>query len=198
MEFIPEHIYSQKFGKIIPVQGDVTSKESLLTVVDIVKKQTGYIDLLVNNSGVLYNKAEPPSPNDDIKTFQDKLWNAGTSDEFNRTFEVNVAAVYYATVAFLELLDAGNKRPGRGNDAPTSQVVTISSIAGFRRDDSTYSISYSASKAASTHVGKLLANTLRRWQIRSNVIAPGIYPSGKRFMQHNCKFANAFGPVLQR
>lgn len=132
----------------------------------------------MNNSGVMYNQIIPPSPDDDIKTFQEKLWNSGTPEEFTRTFEVNVTAVYYTTVAFLELLDAGNKRPEKQPGAPTSQVVTTSSIGAFRRDENTFSMSYNASKAAVLHLGKILANTFKRWQIRSNIIAPGLFPSG--------------------
>ena len=73
----------------------------------------------MNNSGVMYSQIIPPSPDDDIKTIQEKLWNSGPPEEFTRTFEVNVTAVYYTTVAFLELLDAGNKRPEKQPGAPT-------------------------------------------------------------------------------
>ncbi|KAH8119228.1 NAD-binding protein [Phellopilus nigrolimitatus] len=165
-----------KHGKLIPLQCDVTSRENLISVVETIKQQQGFVNVLVNNSGVMYNVAKAPEPTDDIKTFQEKLWSAGTPEEFTKTFDVNVTAVYYTTVAFLELLDAGNRR-ATSPEEPTSQVITISSIGGLRRDEFVFSISYSASKAASNHVGKLLANTLRRWKIRSNVIAPGLYPS---------------------
>lgn len=166
----------QKHGKILPLKGDVTSRESLLSIVERIKQEQGHINILVNNSGVLYNNIKPPEVGDDIKAFQAKLWNAGTPEEFNKTFEVNVAAVYYTTVAFLELLDAGNNKGSSG--APTSQVITVSSIGGFRRDDKVFSLSYSASKAAVTQMAKTLSNVLKAWQIRSNIIAPGLYPSG--------------------
>lgn len=151
----------------------------MLSVVETIKQQKGFINVLINNSGVLYNNAKPPAPGDDIKAMQEKLWTAGTSEEFSKTFDVNVKAVYYTTVAFLELLAGGNER-ATSTDDPTSQVITISSIGGFRRDENVFSVSYSASKAAITHVGKLFANTFKPWKIRSNVIAPGIYPSGMR------------------
>ena len=76
----------------------------------------------------------------------------------------------------LELLDAGNRR---GNmRGCTSQVLTVSSLGGFRRDERNFSVSYTLSKAAAIHLGKMLAHFLKDWQIRSNVIAPGIFPSG--------------------
>lgn len=36
---------------------------------------------------------------------------------------------------------------------------------------------YAASKAASTHLSKMLATVLADLKIRSNVLAPGLYPS---------------------
>lgn len=128
----------------------------------------------------MYNNSKPPVPGDDIKAIQEKLWNAGTPEEFVKTYDVNVAAVYYTSVAFLELLDEGNKRALPAGD-PASQIITISSIGGLRRDEKVFSLSYSTSKAAALHLGKILANTLRPWKIRSNIICPGIYPSGKVF-----------------
>lgn len=167
---------AQKYNRIIPLQGDVTSKESLLSIVETVKACHGFINLLINNSGVAYNMLPARTPEDDIASFQAKLWNAGTAAQFTQTFDVNVSAVYYCTVAFLALLDAGNKRGPRREI--TSQVITVSSVAAFRRDERTFSLSYGASKAAATHLGKSLCNLLKDWDIRSNVIAPGIYPSG--------------------
>ncbi|KAF8515282.1 NAD-P-binding protein [Gautieria morchelliformis] len=163
-----------KHGKIIPIQGDVTSRESLLSIVSTISSQTGYINLLINNSGIFGPTVKLPRTTADIKDLQKILWEA-TPAAFQETFNVNVTAVYYTTVAFLDLLDKGNKHGGI--PGVTSQVVTVSSIAGFRRDENPSGIAYGISKAAATHLGKVLANLLKDWRIRSNVIAPGIYPS---------------------
>ena len=117
---------------------------------------------------------------EDIKTFQRRLLNTQTPETFAKTFEVNVSAVYFTTVAFLELLHKGNLNR-KSHDDPTSQVIIMSSIGGFRTDAGLSSFSYSASKAAVTHLGKLFANKFKKWDIRSNIVAPGLYPSGKRF-----------------
>jgi len=166
---------NNKHGKIIPLQGDVTSREALLAIVERITQEVGYVNILVNNSGVMYNQAKAPAPGEDIKGLQERMWNAGTAEEFTKTFEVNVTGVYYTSVAFLELLDQGNKRASP--DAPRSQIITVSSIAAFRRDSGTFSLSYGPSKAAVLHMAKLLMNTLVPFQIRSNIIAPGLYPS---------------------
>ncbi|KAL5528502.1 hypothetical protein ACEPAF_7638 [Sanghuangporus sanghuang] len=165
-----------KNGKIIPLRCDVSNRENLLSVVETIRQQQGFVNVLVNNSGVMHNNAKPPAPGDDIKAMQEKLWNAGTQEEFVKTYDVNVAAVYYTSVAFLELLDEGNKRSLPVGE-PASQIITIASIGGLRRDEKVFSISYSTSKAAALHMGKVLANTLKPWKIRSNVICPGIFPS---------------------
>ncbi|PPR04086.1 hypothetical protein CVT24_010659 [Panaeolus cyanescens] len=200
-----------KFGRIIPIEGDVTKRESLLTIVEAVRARHGYIDLLVNNAGVAKNLyAHPlPSPDDpasathmpsppasplpgptvpSIKAFQSALWSTGSPDDFAETFSTNVTSVYYTTVAFLDLLHQGNVRRQRlSTNASTngstihphhtSQVLSISSSGSFRIDPKILSPSYTLSKIACTHLGKLMANLLAPWGIRSNVLAPGVWPS---------------------
>lgn len=208
-----------KHGRIIPLQGDITSRQSLLTMVETIKDRHGFIDLLVNNAGIARNLLPRlPSPLDEsagegempsIKALQDVLWNTGDPAGFAETFETNVTAVYYTTIAFLELLHLGNLRRGAippllaakrtsteqasgispgssasstSNGVPglpqvTSQVVTISSSGSFRVDARVLTISYTLAKQACTHLGRLLASLLAQWNIRSNVLCPGVWPS---------------------
>jgi len=199
-----------KHGKIIPLEGDVTDRDSLLSLVDAVKNRHGYIDLLVNNAGIARNLydhplpspgdsspiSDPNSPPDSprstpsapsIKSFQAALWdNHGSPEDFADTFATNVTSVYYTTVAFLDLLHQGNIRKqektsvSMGRLRPpfhSSQVISVSSSGGFRLDSKILSPSYTLAKAACTHLGKLLANLLAPWGIRSNVLAPGVFPS---------------------
>jgi len=167
---------------MIPLQGDVASKESLKAMADTVKARHGYINLLVNNAGIqLAQQPKLPTQaqaNDDITLLQTLLWNTETLDSFGKTFEVNVTALWFCTVAFLALLHEGNKRSlGDGGSGVSSQVLTMSSLASLRKDSSVYSLSYTLSKAAATHLGKLTGHYFKDWKIRSNVICPGIFPS---------------------
>lgn len=201
---------------MIPLEGDITDRASLLTIVETVRARHGYINLLINNAGIarnLYSHPMPapyethvpaaglPSPPGSpasgpsvpsIKAFQSALWDTGSPDDFAETFATNVTAVYYTTVAFLDLLHQGNIRQQRSlfpaglvaNPMPrppfhTSQVLSVSSSGSFRLDAKVLSPSYTLSKSACTHLGKLLANLLAPWGIRSNVLAPGVWPSGK-------------------
>jgi len=115
---------------MIPLQGDVTSKDSLLSLVSAIEKKTGYINLLVNNSGIF----EPilkvsEEEKKDIKTLQKAMWEA-EPDLSLQTFSVNVAGVYYTTVAFLDLLAKGNKH--RGILGITSRIVSLSALCATR------------------------------------------------------------------
>ena len=147
-------------------------------VAETVRERHGYINLLVNNAGLAKNfLPKLPGPGEvDMKKYQELLWNAGSPQDFAGAFDVNVSAVWYTAVAFLDLLDAGNKR---GNTpGVTSQILTVASGGAFRKDDKVFSVPYTLSKSAATHLGKMLAHFLKDWQIRSHVIAPGIFPSG--------------------
>lgn len=55
---------------------------------------------------------------------------------------VNVTGSYFTALAFLELLDAGNKN---GNVPQDSQIVITSSVAGYSRFLNS-SVAYSTSK----------------------------------------------------
>ncbi|KAF7299438.1 2OG-Fe oxygenase [Mycena indigotica] len=185
-----------KHGNIIAVEGDVTDRESLLAIAETVKERHGYIDLLVNNAGIARDLYSHPLPRPEsslsgseplipsIKAFQASLWESSSPEGFTETFLTNVTSVYYTTIAFLDLLHQGNLRKRRPDDGHShqpplfsSQVLSISSSGGFRLDANILSLSYTLSKAACTHLGKLLANLLAPWGIRSNVLAPGVFPS---------------------
>ena len=165
------------------------------------KKRSGYIDLLINNAGIARNLYPHPLPSpgrsqcsaSTITNFQAVLWETGTTDDFAETFQTNVTAIYYATVAFLELLDLGNIRRRKTDDNNrssfphlTSQVLSVSSSGSFRIDPKVLSPSYTLAKAACTHLGRMLANLLAPWGIRSNVLAPGVWPSGKSSTSAPC------------
>lgn len=92
-----------------------------------------------------------------------------------QTAHVNVTAVFYTAMAFLDLLDAGNKRK---NVSQESQILVTSSIGGFSRQISN-GYAYSTSKAAATHLVKNLSTSFSQYgfHIRVNAITPGLYPS---------------------
>ncbi|KID73940.1 Short-chain dehydrogenase/reductase SAT3 [Metarhizium brunneum] len=151
---------------------DVTSKDSLAAAANLVREETGYINVLYANSGVIKAATAPHDASDDIKSLQQKLWKPDMED-FTTTLHVNVTGAFYTAIAFLDLLDEGNKR---AIVAAKSQIILISSIASFSRTPLA-GFSYSASKAAITQLTKQLSSTLAQYKIRVNAIAPGFFPS---------------------
>lgn len=89
------------------------------------------------------------------------------------TLRTNVAAQYYMSMAFLPLLGkGGSQTPGH-----SSQIVNVSSISGAMKGSSRGQFAYATSKAAFTHLSRMLATTFKEVPVRVNVIAPGLFPS---------------------
>ena len=155
-------------GNIIPILGDVTSKDTLQSIASQIEKEVGYINVLIANSGIGGPQSLSLTPQTSLEEYHSTLWNQ-SFDEYTQTFAVNTSAVFFCIIAFLKLLDAGNNR---GNVEQKSQVIATSSIGGFnRRAKAGYA--YGESKAATTHLMKQMATNLAPYGIRSNVIAPG-------------------------
>src|SRR5205807_1177336 len=127
-EVLEKAAQSVSTSNIIPLVGDVTSKEALTALVSTIASQTGYINLLIANSGTLGPQSSIPVPSiSSLSDFQ-KAWGEIDFKEYAHTFELNTVGVWYTIVAFLGLLDEGNKK---GNVEQKSQVIATSSIGGF-------------------------------------------------------------------
>ena len=159
-------------GNIIPIDGDVTSKDTLESIASRIEKEVGYINVLIANSGIGGPRTFSLTPETSLEDYQSALWNQ-SFDEYTATFAVNTSAVFFCIAAFLKLLDAGNDK---GNVEQKSQVIATSSVGGFHRRPKGYA--YGQSKAATTHLMKQMATNLAPFGIRSNVIAPGRRCSG--------------------
>lgn len=173
---------------MIPIQCDVSSKESLQSAVDQVSKHTTHINLLVANSGVGgtgvgYKPALTSLP--DLRAHLMSM----PMENFTQTFHVNTTGAWFTMVAFLELLDAGNKHavsspPGtngvfgapvkEGSKTPTiqSQVIFTTSLAAVSRGWWTPP-DYGGSKAALQFLMKQASTNLAMYGIRANALAPG-------------------------
>lgn len=156
-------------SNIIPLVGDVTSKEALSSLVAAITSEVGYINVLIANSGILGpQKSLPITGESSIADFQ-RAYGETSFEDYAATFELNTVAVWFTVMAFLGLLDEGNKR---GNVEQKSQVIATSSIGGFNRNVPG-GFAYGQSKAATTHLMKQLATQLAPFGIRSNILAPG-------------------------
>lgn len=170
-------------GTIIPVTGDISTKESIQATYETIALQTDHVDLLVADSGVLGPETRHPTNPDGSKAglseVREKLWSI-SMDDFSNTLHTNITGTFFTVVAFLPLLEATNKRrPAPVSEvpsAPTAQIIITSSIAGFVRAVPV-GFPYNTSKAGVTHLIKLLSTYLCEHDIRVNGIAPGLYIS---------------------
>ncbi|RYP65707.1 hypothetical protein DL769_006238 [Monosporascus sp. CRB-8-3] len=140
-----------KHGNIHAIEGDATNKADLSYTIDHLEETW----LLAS-----------------LSEFRSHLWD-WDSDAFTDTYAVNTTAVFFTLVAFLELLDEGNKR---GNLGQRSQFIATSSIGAYNCTCLS-GYAYDSSKAAVVHMVKQLSTGLVPYGIRANVITPGLYPS---------------------
>lgn len=153
--------------------GDVTSKGDLEQITKRISSEVGYINLLVANAGttgpMFGDKISICGPDQSpLSDVQKDLW-AIDQGVFLNTFATNIGGPFWSIVAFLPLLEAGNKK---GNVVQSSQVVATGSEAAYDRIPIPH-YTYSASKAGLTHMMKQFATTFIKYKIRFNVIAPG-------------------------
>src|SRR5580700_9612824 len=94
---------------IIPLPGDITSQDGLKAMAARVRSEVGYINLLICNAGMSGPTLEALKPRYTLSDFVNHAWNSSMED-FNATYNLNCTAVYYTVLAFLELLDEGNKK----------------------------------------------------------------------------------------
>lgn len=184
------------------VSADVSDLESVGKAVAQIKEEVGYVDVLINNAGVLGPKSgQPIHDAQSIEALRDAMVLGMDGNDWSQAFEINTKAVVGVSALFLPLLEAANTRrgwaPGRvqgtGNarkrdtsklkdigvdedDDRMAHIITVASVASYMRWISA-GLAYNATKSAAAQIGKILATFLAEWGVRSNIICPGPYPS---------------------
>ncbi|MCJ1323928.1 hypothetical protein MMC10_000590 [Thelotrema lepadinum] len=126
---LPISLLSPLNKSIIPLQTDVTSQPSLSAAAAHISTQTPFINHLIANSGITGPTIDHLPPKPSLDQLQSHLWNVDI-DSFTNTFAVNTSAPFYTTLAFLKLLDEGNRHPesvgslGGGKGVRSSVVVS--------------------------------------------------------------------------
>jgi hypothetical protein len=132
--------------KCLLIRGDLESEEHCLEVVQKTVDEYGRIDVLVNNAAF---------QGTNIKDISEL-----TRDRVERTFKVNIIAMFSIVKAAVE-----HMKPG-------STIVNISSVAGFK--GSPKILDYAATKGAIRQFTKGLAQMIMPSRgIRVNAVAPG-------------------------
>ncbi|KAI2094528.1 hypothetical protein LOZ35_003717 [Ophidiomyces ophidiicola] len=158
---------------VMPVECDVTSKESLQKAVEKITQDAGYINLLWCNSGTSGPESPELNSSSSLDEFIEANWKHSV-EEYAETFKVNTAGFWYTAIAFLKLLHLGNER---SNGGCRSQIIGTCSTLGFGRFAATGRFAYGQSKASQTHMMKQLSTHLVPYKIRVNMVAPGLFPT---------------------
>ncbi|KAK5652659.1 hypothetical protein OQA88_10253 [Cercophora sp. LCS_1] len=157
-------------GSIIPIGPcDVTSKPALESLWNDFSTKEGWLDLLICNAGISGPKAFPSSS--DASELRLHLWQREDPDEWAKVLHTNVTSVYFATVAFLPMLQAASRRQHMAGN-----VIVISSMSGIMKNAQGH-FSYNASKGGAVHLTRLMSTEFEKTGIRVNSIAPGYFPS---------------------
>jgi 3-oxoacyl-[acyl-carrier protein] reductase len=134
-------------GSAHAVECDLTDREDVGDTVAAIEEETGGIDVLVNNAGMV-------DARDRIENFDDEIW--------DRDMAVNLTGTYNVTREVFP----------RMKEREWGRIVNMSSMAGWQGGFG--QASYSATKAALIGFGKTLALEGAQYGITSNVIAPSI------------------------
>lgn len=185
---------SEHGGSLVPLQLDVTSKESISAAVSQVTQQDGKLHILVNNAGVegpvthftAEDFKEGASPESKAELISKRIMESEDFNGWDFVFRANVHALHFCSVAFLPLLVKGNSSPptgrepgssGVGTSGWTAGIVNITSISGLVKSSQNH-YAYNASKAAANHLTQMLAHELQfgaKIPVRVNAIAPGLF-----------------------
>jgi 3-oxoacyl-[acyl-carrier protein] reductase len=134
-------------GDAFAVECDLTDREDVRATVEEVRDDTGGVDVLVNNAGVVDAVGR-------VEGYDDDLW--------DRDMAVNLTGTYNITKEiFPAMCDRGWGR-----------VLTMSSMAGW--EGGFGQVSYSTTKAGLIGFGKTLALEGAQSGVTSNILAPSI------------------------
>jgi len=124
---------------------DISKYEEVEKMMELIKKEFGKLDVLVNNAG----------------NIADRTLAKMTKEEWQKVIDVNLTGVFNCTKLALPLLI-----PNQG------KIISISSIVGERGNFG--QTNYAAAKAGIIGFTKSLSKELGRFGVRVNAICPGL------------------------
>lgn len=156
-------------GAIIPLQMDVTSKESIQKAIEVIGAREKYVNVLVNNAGIGSGRAGAKA-SDGPEAYAKAMFDEEMED-WQKVYLANCTSLYFVTAAFVPLLNAAKESVTRNS----GNVIIVSSQSGITKWSQNGQYAYNASKAAANHLTRTLAYELAEKSIgiRVNAICPG-------------------------
>lgn len=131
--------------KALAMQVDIRDFKKVKQFVEETKNKLGRLDILINNAGIIVDKA--------LMMMQEEDWRKVIDTDLNGVFNVTQNCI----VGFLK--------------QKSGQIVNISSVSGII--GTSRQTNYSASKAGIIGFTKALAREVAEYNIRVNAVAPG-------------------------
>ncbi|AXB57860.1 SDR family oxidoreductase [Flavobacterium fluviale] len=156
-EEVVNKLTQEGFNNIKAIQIDVTNADSVLRAKEIIEKEQGKLDILINNAGVLGDV-----PQDSSTTSVERI---------QQTFDTNFFGVIRVTQTFLELLKK-SKNPRISNITSGLGSLTLHSDPSWKYY-SVKAVSYVSSKTALNAFTVTLAHELKDLNVKVNSIDPG-------------------------
>ncbi|KFA73284.1 hypothetical protein S40288_07240 [Stachybotrys chartarum IBT 40288] len=163
-------------GELIPLQGDIGTKQGVQALYEAFKQREKCLCVLVNNAGISGETQQTETERDPGRELRQNLFetDSATYEDWNQTYSTNVTSQYFVTAAFLPLLQQSTQT----HDGWSSTVINITSISGMIKT-AQHHFAYNASKGAFQHLTRMMASEflLSGVRVRINAIAPGVFPS---------------------
>lgn len=138
---------TEKYGKSVPSQVDVTNEKSVMSMVQLTLESFGRIDILVNNAGIM---------------FRTRVFDISV-EEWESVIRVNLTGPFLCSKAVLPVMK--ENRHGR--------IVNISSSAG-RSVSTLGGVHYTASKAGLLGLTRAVAKEAASFGVTVNAVCPGL------------------------
>lgn len=136
-----------EYGDVYSIQGDLANINDIRKIAGFLDKKFGYLNVLVNNAGILGKRVL-------IEDYPEDIW--------DRVIDINLNAQFYITKAMIPYL----KKSKNG-----SSVINVSSSVG--RSGRAYWGAYSVSKFGIEALTQILAQELESSGVRVNSVNPG-------------------------
>ena len=135
--------------KCLPIKCDVTKVDDIENAKDIVEKEYGKVDILVNCAG--------SAKNNGVLNMTDEEWDF--------TMDADLNSVFYVTRAFANIMKKNNY----------GRIINIASMYGLVGNMAMDTVAYHTSKGGVINFTRAVAAELAKYNITCNAICPGYF-----------------------
>ena len=141
---------SHSGGSIVGIGMDVTSKDSIASCAATIASKEKCLNLLVNNAGATsVNYGAGGAPRGTPEEISKAMWEYSGMQEWTSIYEVNVASIFFVSVAFVPLLCKAREQGWR----EAGSIVNVSSLSGITKTSQNGQYSYNGELADLRWVG---------------------------------------------